>query len=197
MADEKKEIKIDATVIVQQNSVEEKIPENKTSKKDKAKKKSKRKIRKERRDKEKTNDWAYSLTECCGYDAGIGFNFLLCFPCSISQLVEDLREDKQKEEPEGCCKSTCCCFCLSAQARQLGLNRFRIKDQGLIREFCKSCCCACCSGAQVKNQLEYQRHRDKNAPREQKMDDKKAKKPKKKQKDDDSSSSSEDDSDSD
>ena len=131
-------------------------------------KKSKRQVRKARRAKDRVNDWHYNLCDCCEYDAGIGVYFFACFPCAMSELVDELND--KKDGKSGWCYSTCCCFCISARTRQLALNRFRIKNDCCSREFCKAICCPCCSGAQIKNQLEYTKFKEK--PNDEKMDEK-------------------------
>lgn len=179
--------------------VKEAVVEEKKSQK-KQKKPSKRKIRSERRKNDKVNDWDFSLIDCCEYDAGIAFDFCFRFPCAMSRLVADLNEKKHED---GACYSCCCCLCVSARARQLAMNRFRIKNDCFLRECIKTCCCPCCSGAQVKNQLEYLKYKDKNsaAPRQEEMKEKKHKKKSKKNKrkeqaneDDDSDGSDDSDS---
>ena len=143
-----------------------------TTSKKKKKDKSKRQRRKERREKDKTEDWNYSLCECCEHDSSIGFDFCIRFPCALSSLSQQFQDKKTRHKSQGSCNVcySCCCFpCVSARLRQVAMNRYRIGGGSFAHEFLKACCCPCCSGAQIQNQIDSEKYKSKRGPKGEKM----------------------------
>jgi len=139
----------------------ERAVEIKVEQKSSHKKKTKTKIRNERRNKERTNDWDFSLCQCCQYDVGIGCEFFFCYPCSAETLLQDLRNEDDSKH--GCVYNCLFCCCNGIRLRQLAMNRLRIPEESCWQECAITTFCPCCSGAQIRNQIEYEKEKSRNA----------------------------------